>query len=69
LGDSSSEERRGNFEHSFREEKPRAHSEIEDAPGAGLAITRGLIEAHGGTIGVESEVGEVTRFYFTLRRA
>ena len=58
------------FERSFRGEGSLARPGTEDAPGAGLglAITRGLIDAHGGEIGVESEIGEGTRFYFTLRR-
>ena len=58
------------FERSFRGEGSLARPGAEDAPGAGLglAITRGLVEAYGGKIGVESEVGEGTRFYFTLRR-
>ncbi|MEE9594179.1 MAG: ATP-binding protein, partial [Candidatus Hydrothermarchaeales archaeon] len=34
--------------------------------GLGLAITKGLVEAHGGKIWVESELGNGTRFYFTL---
>jgi signal transduction histidine kinase len=59
------------FERSFRGEESRARPETEDSLGAGLglAIARGLIEAHGGTINVESEIGEGTRFYFTLRPA
>lgn len=36
--------------------------------GLGLYIAKGLVEAQGGRIWVESEPGHVTRFHFTLKR-
>jgi two-component system sensor histidine kinase BaeS len=58
------------FERSFRAERSRTRR-ADDAPGAGLglAIARGLIEAHGGTMDVTSDPGRGSRFCFTLRRA
>ena len=59
------------FERSYRGEESRTRQQDGKAPGAGLglAIARGLIEAHGGTIDVESEPDRGSRFCFTLHRA
>ena len=39
-----------------------------DGVGLGLAIVKGIIDAHGGTIDVESTVGVGTTFRFALPR-
>jgi signal transduction histidine kinase len=59
------EQRAGLFERFYR---VRANS---DAPGVGLglAIAKGIVEAHAGSIGVDSEVGSGTRVWFTLPSA
>jgi signal transduction histidine kinase len=59
------------FERSFRGDRSRTpyRGEGTSTAGLGLAIARGLIEAHGGTIDVVSTLGSGSRFRFTLRRA
>ena len=41
----------------------------EAGAGLGLAIVKEIMEAHGGTVGVESTEGKGTTFTFTLKRA
>jgi signal transduction histidine kinase len=52
------------FERFYRVNKSRARA--DGGSGLGLTITRRIVEAHGGTIGVVSEIGKGSTFTFTL---
>ena len=52
------------FERFYRADRSR--SRATGGAGLGLAIARQLVEAHGGWIEVQSEIGQGARFTFTL---
>ena len=43
-------------------------SHVGQGSGLGLAIVKAVVDAHGGAIVVESEIGQGTRFVVTLPR-
>jgi len=54
------------FERFYRGDASRSRNRGTSGAGLGLAIARGIVQAHGGDIQVESHVGQGTRFVFHL---
>jgi len=54
------------FDQFYRAEESRSRE--TGGAGLGLAIAKGIVEAHGGQIGVESQPGAGARFWFVLPR-
>ncbi len=52
------------FEQFYRGEKSR--SRATGGAGLGLAIAKGIVEAHGGRIWAESQVGHGTQLFFSM---
>jgi signal transduction histidine kinase len=59
------EQQAGLFERFYR---VRSDSNVPGV-GLGLAIAKGIVDAHGGSIGIDSELGSGTSVWFTLPRA
>jgi signal transduction histidine kinase len=55
------------FERFYRGERSRTRGGTHSGSmGLGLAIARALVQAHGGEIGLDSELGKGTTVWFTL---
>ena len=66
-GEGISKENRGKLFNKFEQFGSGNRVDKPKGTGLGLVIVKGIIEAHGGTIGVVSEEGIGSTFYFTIK--
>jgi two-component system OmpR family sensor kinase len=63
----SEEDQKRIFERFYRADSSRARSG-EDGTGLGLSIVEAVMQAHGGNVSVESEIGKGSKFTLTFPR-
>ncbi len=56
------------FERIFRMFQTLAPADASESTGVGLAVVKKIVELYGGKVWVESEIGQGSRFFFTLPR-
>jgi len=66
-GEGISKENRGKLFNKFEQFGSGNRADKPKGTGLGLVIVKGIIEAHGGTIGAVSEEGIGSTFYFTIK--
>jgi len=66
-GEGISKENRSKLFNKFEQFGSGNRADKPKGTGLGLVIVKGIIEAHGGTIGVVSEEGIGSTFYFTIK--
>ncbi|MCA9911864.1 MAG: HAMP domain-containing histidine kinase, partial [Anaerolineae bacterium] len=54
------------FDRFYRVDESRTHTQEDGQTGLGLAITKALVEAHGGSIQAQSQPGQGTTMWITL---
>ncbi len=57
----------GSLFNKFKQLEAGARSKEKKGTGLGLVIAKGIVEAHGGVLGVASEEGVGSTFYFTIK--
>ena len=66
FGEGSEKDQQGKVFQRFVQLRKRNGKKNKDGLGLGLAISKEVIEEHGGEIGVESELGQGSRFFFRI---